>query len=54
MGHILDKYFTKPEIKVIKALLKKKLSEIGIDPIMADLINRLVKEVRKKSGIHHS
>lgn len=54
MGHILDKYFTKPEIKVIKAHLKKKPSEIGIDPIMADLINRLVKEVRRKSGIHHS
>lgn len=54
MGHILDKYFTKPEIKEIKALLRKKLSEIGIDPITADLINRLVKEVRSKTGIHHS
>lgn len=54
MGHILDKYFTKPEIKEIKALLKKKLSEIGIDPTTADLINRLVKEVRSKTGIHHS
>jgi hypothetical protein len=52
MGHILDKYFTKPEIKEIKALLKKKLSEIGIDPITADLINRLVKEVRSKQRVH--
>lgn len=54
MGHILDKYFTKPEVKEIKTLLKKKPSEIGIEPNIADLINRLVKEVRKKSGIHHS
>ncbi|MFX1501071.1 MAG: hypothetical protein ACFFDH_08925 [Promethearchaeota archaeon] len=52
IGHLLDKYFTKPEIKVIKALLKKNLSEIGIDPIMSDLINRLVKQVRSKMRVH--
>ena len=52
MGHLLDKYFTKPEVKEIKTLLKKKPSEIGIEPNIADLIKRLVKEVRRKSGIH--
>lgn len=52
MGHILDEYFTKPEIKEIKALLKKDLSEIGIEPNLADLINLLVKEVRKKMRVH--
>lgn len=54
ISNLTKYYFSKEEIKEIKALLKKKPTEIGFDPIIIDLMKRIVKEVRSKSGIHHS
>jgi hypothetical protein len=48
MGHRLKIYFSKPEIKEIKALLKKDPSEIGIEENLALLIKRIIKILRQR------
>jgi len=49
MGRLLKRYFSKPEIKEIKELLKKDPIQIGIEVNMAGLIKRIVKVLRNRN-----
>lgn len=49
MGHLLKRYFSKPEIKEIKELLKKDPIQIGIEVNMASLIKRIIKDLRRRN-----
>lgn len=52
MGHLLKRYFSKPEIKEIKVLLKMDHNKIGIEGNMTDLIQSIIKELRRRNKIH--
>lgn len=52
MGHLLKRYFSKPEIKEIKGLLKMDHNKIGIEGNMTDLIQSIIKELRRRNKTH--
>ena len=52
MGHLLKRYFSKPEIKEIKELLKKDPIQLGIEVNIAGLIKCIIKELRRRNRAH--
>ena len=52
MGHLLKRYFSKPEIKEIKELLNKDFFQIGIEENMVSLMKSIIKELRRRNRAH--
>jgi len=52
MGHLLKRYFSKPEIKEIKKLLDKDFFQIGIEENLARLLKGIIKELRRRNRVH--